>query len=124
MPLTDTPTVNGGINRPLNTPFKPSLTAPSLVTYTFDLSVDKALLVEQYATVRLMVGADSDSDAKLGEAFLSTVQTGGLTLVPETLRSRQQLTAWVQPNQQVTLETEGSGTVEFVDGGGNEIIFQ
>lgn len=112
--LTDTPNIQTGVTRALDTSFQISTTRPAFVAYTVELGVQAPLLSSQSVTCELRVSGDDPPVAVVDTAFLSGAQLAGLGLVSIATSARQVLIAWVQPNEHIKLVTSGSGSATLV----------
>lgn len=108
--LTDTPTVQTGVTRVLDTPHIISTTRPAFVAYTVELSSSSS---QTGVDVELRVSGDNPPVAVVDSAHLSASVLLGLVTIATS--GRQVLIAWVQPNEHIELVTSGSGNVTLVE---------
>lgn len=108
--LTDTPNVQTGVTRALDTSFQISTTRPAFVAYTVELSSTSA---QAGVDVELRVSGDNPPVAVVDSAHLSAGVLLGLVTISST--GRQVLIAWVQPNEHIELVTSGVGTATLVE---------
>lgn len=112
--LTDTPNVQAGVTRVLDTPFRISTDGPCLVIYTLELNCTAPLLSSEFVQVELYVSPDNPPISLFDTARLESSQLAGLGLVSINTKTRQIVSAWVATNNFIELKKTGTGDATLV----------